>query len=197
MWLRKESKAHIDRTFFNSLGLGIMEQLLLSVKIWGRSPFVCLRKWQMLVCYFFFCEHPMFIVSAGAKLSLHTTRQKLLWLPTPDTNEVKALPKYYIYFERHTERESDRYIGCIEPPPLISLKKKKKREGRHPFRFLTRRGGQVLTSYLCRDVAVMARKRCYITFSEKKKEERHFVNILVRNTNKYNSITETVTQCSD
>ena len=143
-FLRKESKAHIDRTFFNSLGLGSMEQLLLSVKIWRRSPFVCLRKWQMLVCYFFFCEHPMSIVSAGAKLSLHTTRQKLLWPPlkVPDLTRTrwKPLPKYYIYFERHTGRESERYIGCIEPPPLISLKKKKKREGRHPFRFLMRRG---------------------------------------------------------
>ena len=129
-FLRKESKAHIDRTFFNSLGLGSMEQFLLSVKIWRRSPFVCLRKWQMLVCYFFFCEHPMFIVSAGAKLSFHTTRQKLLWLPlnVPDLTRTKwKLFRSTIYTLRHTERESDRYIGCIEPPPLISLKKKKKR----------------------------------------------------------------------
>ena len=57
-----------------------------------------------------------------------------------DTNEVKALPKYYIYFERHTERESDRYIGCIEPPPLISLKKKEK--GVTPSDFLRDEGGK-------------------------------------------------------
>lgn len=55
-----------------------------------------------------------------------------------DTNEVKALPKYYIYFERHTERESDRYIGCIEPPPLISLKKKKRRASPLPISYETR-----------------------------------------------------------
>ena len=171
-FLCRESKAHTDRTFFNSLGLGSMEQLLLSVKIWRRSPFVCLRKWQMLVCYFFFCEHPMSIVSAGAKLSLHTTRQKLLWPPlkVPDLTRTrrKPLPKYYIYFERHTGRESERYIGCIEPPPLISLKKRKREKGVTPSDFFWG-GGQVLTSYLCRDVAIMARKRCYITFSVKKK----------------------------
>lgn len=57
-----------------------------------------------------------------------------------DTNEVKALPKYYIYFERHTERESDRYIGCIEPPSLISLKKKEK--GVTPSDFLRDEGGK-------------------------------------------------------
>ena len=88
----------------------------------------------------------MFIVSAGAKLSLHTTRQKLLWLPlnVPDLTRTKwklFRSTINIYFERHTERESDRYIGCIEPPPLISLKKKKEK-GVTPSDFLRDEGGK-------------------------------------------------------
>ena len=181
-FLRKESKAHIDRTFFNSLGLGSMEQLLLSVKIWRRSPFVCLKKWQTLVYYFSFSVNVPCSLFPQALSWVCILRAKnfcdSFWVFQIWHERSENLFRSSIYWETHTERESDFNIGCIEPPPLISLKKKKKRErerdGRHHFRFLMRRGGQELSSYLCKDVAVMARKRCYITFSEKKKRRTTF-----------------------
>ena len=78
-FLCKESKAHTDRTFFNSLGARKYGAITSISKNLTKVTFRLLEEMANVgVLLLLFCERPMFIVSAGAKLSLHTTRQKLL-----------------------------------------------------------------------------------------------------------------------